>query len=91
VADPDLAIAARLVTDVELLAAMRRQCEHATLETHVLSGGILHLRCGACRVNPVPANAINVMWCDPCLVECADSGESLEAFTTRKRAARDEH
>jgi hypothetical protein len=80
------------MTDAELLAEMREQYEYATLEDHMLADGMLRRRCGICRVNPVPANAVCVMWCDPCVEECLAGGETLDAFVIRKRReARDEH
>ncbi|HEV2375846.1 MAG TPA: hypothetical protein VGS19_27225 [Streptosporangiaceae bacterium] len=55
------------MSDAELLAEMRRQYEFATLETHMLVGGVLYLRCTRCRVRPVPKGWAFLSLCDECL------------------------
>lgn len=73
--------------DDDLLAVMRGQYRYATLKDHMLADGVLHLRCGICRVNPVPHNAGSVLWCDPCLDELLsfEGRGSLDEFIARKR------
>lgn len=57
------------VTDETLLAEMRRQYPYAELATHMLSGGLVRLRCHQCKIRPVPEAWQHVQWCDPCLDE----------------------
>lgn len=51
------------------LAEMRRHYPNATLESHILVDGVLHLRCKRCRERPVPRAWFCAMLCDPCLDE----------------------
>ena len=49
------------------LAEMRRQYPYATAEAHMLADGKVHLRCGRCKIRPVPYGWSFVQWCDECL------------------------
>ena len=63
----------------DVLAEMRRQYEHATLESHMLDeNGEVRLRCGRCGIRPVPKGWSFIQACDPCLSE----------MTTEAKAAR---
>lgn len=76
------------MNDAELLAEMQKQYKYATLETCMLINGEVRQRCRACGVRPLPKQSVSVLWCDPCLDECIDSGEPGEVFIARKRAER---
>lgn len=73
------------MTDEEILAEMRKQYQYATLEHHILVGGVLYGRCMICKERPIPHTAIHVMWCELCIDECLTIGEGVEAFVARKR------
>lgn len=55
------------MTPEQQLAEMRRQYPHAQLETHMLVGGKVRLRCLDCLQRPVPENWYAAVLCDPCL------------------------
>jgi hypothetical protein len=59
------------------LAEMRRQYPYATAETHMLADGKVHLRCGRCKVRPVPHGWSFVQWCDECLTAANPVQEAL--------------
>lgn len=76
------------MTDEEMLAEMRKQYEHATLESHILVDGVLFVRCRICGKNPLPPNFGSVLWCDPCLDEHLEGNEDITTFVERKRNER---
>lgn len=57
------------VKDAETLALMHAQYPFATLESHMLVNGLVHLRCARCKERSVPHSFSFIQLCDPCLAE----------------------